>query len=51
MAMAGQMVKRSVTKCQGCGQGGPAGTQFGGQNSYFPIDTGGVREGLSEAIF
>ena len=29
MAMAGQMVKRSVTRCERCCEGSSPGTQFG----------------------
>ncbi len=34
MAMAGQMVKRLVTRCERCGQDSSAGTQFKGQKSH-----------------
>ena len=41
MAMAGQMTKRSVTRCEICCEGNSPGTQFGGEKGDFPIAGGG----------
>jgi len=43
MAMAGQMVKRSVTRCEICCEGNSPSTQFGGEKGDFPIAGGVVR--------
>jgi hypothetical protein len=51
MAMAGQMVKRSVTRCEICCEGNSPGTQFGGQNSYSPIAARAVRGSMDYTYF
>ena len=51
MAMAGQMVKSLVTRYQICCQGNLPGTQFRGENSYFPIARGVVRGGRDYSYF
>ena len=45
MARAGQMVKRSVTRCEGCCEGSSPSAQFGGEKGDFPIAPLGVRGG------
>jgi len=51
MARAGQMVKRSVTRCEGCCKGSSPGTKFGAFDGYSPIGRRRVRGVRNQVIW